>query len=694
MAPSGPRKGSAPTGPRNSRGTASGAKATSRGGISKRRGNTAGRVDKDGDLDMDAPSAANRNSRKNKRAEPNDSTAATRSTRSAPSGPRAPRPNVKTQQIIQRVFNGTGGSLSSRIANGMSGGAKAFKSTRPVNAPNTMTLQVQGLKSSKAASNEGGGLKELLTFLERKAQTVSKTARSIRIKKSSINGDFVYITASKEDGEDILKLNGFAFAGTTLIITEAPGDLPPTSQNNMSSTALEVKDALRNVLSLRYDGGAKLLNLSALGEDAGLNQMGFFSGESKPEKLFRALMAVCDGLFKTPQEKRDAVASVSLAGNNIDDVLQIMSLAETFPDLINLDLSRNHFKDLKGLQKWRYRLRKLETLLLNENPIEAANPNYTTELTNWFPRLQNLSGIQVRTPEQVAAMEAATRPTPIPQHGADFRDINGVGEGFVKEFVSMYDVDRQNLAAKYYDNESTFSIAVINSSPHPQNSQPPGWGAYIKFSRNHNKITHTSTRIQRLFVGTNLIQGAWQQLPPTRHPDLLAEFNKYIVDCHPVHGLPDPSGASPVGVDGMIITIHGEFEDQEPGTMKTAKRSFSRTFILGPGAPGRNPIRVISDMLSVRAFNPPPGSTPEAAAQPVVQPITQPAAQPVAQPVVQQSTDLQQQMVIELCNRTGMTPEYSKFCLDGANWNFDQALVMFNEKRAQLPANAFVTTSQ
>ncbi len=101
----------------------------------------------------------------------------------------------------------------------------------------------------------------------------------------------------------------------------------------MSSTALEIKEQLRTVLSQRYDINAKLLSLSALGEDPILNQMGFFSGESKPEKLFRALMAVCDGLFKTEEEKRNAVSSISLAGNNIDDVLQIMSLTDTFHDV-------------------------------------------------------------------------------------------------------------------------------------------------------------------------------------------------------------------------------------------------------------------------------------------------------------------------------------------------------------------------
>ncbi|KAI1390120.1 NTF2-like protein [Hypoxylon trugodes] len=676
MAPPGPRKGSAPSGARNNR-TSNGAGVAARGGISKRRTNNAARVDRDGDLDMDAPGQNGRPSRKAKRSDHRDShdTVPTgpRSTRSAANGPRGPRPTAKAQQIIQRVITGTSGSLSSRIANGMSGGPRSFKGT---NAPNTMTLRIEGLKSSKAAHNEGGGLKELLTFLERKAQTVGKVTRPIRIKKSHINGDFVFVTASKEDAEEILKVNGFGFAGASLTITESSGDNPPSSQNNLSSNALEVKDQLRTVLSLRYDVEAKLLNLSALGEDNGLNQMGFFSGESRPEKLFRALMAVCNGLFETPQQKREAVVSISLAGNNIDDVVQIMALADTFPDLLNLDLSRNQFKDIKGLQKWRHRFRKLETLLLNANPIEMVNPNYQAEVISWFPKLQNLSGVQVRTPEQIAAMEAASRPKPIPQHGADFRDINGVGEGFIREFLTMYDGDRNTLAAKYYDSESTFSISVNNTSPRQtQNTQPVGWGAYIKFSRNHVKITHTSTRIQRLFTGTNFIRSAWQQMPLTRHPDLTTEFNKYIIDCHPVQGLADPTGQSPVGVDGMIITIHGEFEDQEPATMKTAKRSFSRTVVLGPGAPGGHFIRVISDQLCVRAFNPLPGSTPEPVPQSNVEPQ-------------------QQQMVIELCNRTGMTPEYSKYCLEGVNWNFDQALALFNEKREMLPATAFAAVSQ
>jgi nuclear RNA export factor len=454
------------------------------------------------------------------------------------------------------------------------------------------------------------------------------------------------------------------FAGATLHITEAPEGLT-NAEATLSSTALEVKERLRGILSLRYNVEAKLLDLSALGVDPNLNQMGFFSGESTPEKMFRALMAVCDDIFKTAQAKRDAIASISLAGNNINDVVQIMSLTDTFPDMVNLDLSRNQFKDIRALQKWRYRLRCVQTILLNGNPIEVASPNYKAELVTWFPKLLNLSGTQVRTPEQVAAQEAASRPTPIPQNGADFRDINRVGEGFITEFLPLYDADRQSLAIKYYDEQSTFSIAVNTQSPHAPNVPLPTWGAYIKFSRNHVKINHPPARQQRLFTGTNQIQAVWQQLPRTQHPNLTAQLDKYIVDCHPIHGLADPAGQSQLGVDGMIMTIHGEFEDQESGTTKTAKRSFSRTIVLGPGGPGRNPIRVVSDMLSLKAF------------------IPVPASASVAPPATAENQQ-KEQMLVELCKQTGMTPEYSRFCLDGANWNFDMALASFNEKKVRL----------
>lgn len=475
--------------------------------------------------------------------------------------------------------------------------------------------------------------------------------------------DYVYITASTEDAEEIKKLNNFEFAGAPISVEETKEGLSDTSQ--------EIKTRLSGFLSQRYHPDTKLLNLSDLGQDTTLQQMDMLN-KASPEKLFRALMVIVEENFKTAQAKREGVVSVSLAGNNIDEVGQIMPLADTFPDLINLDLSRNQFKDLKDLRRWSHRFRKLETLFLQENPI-AADPSYMGEVTRWFPKLQNLSETLVRTKEEVEAAQQAPKVFPIPQCGSDFRDVNQIGEAFIMEFFAMFDGDRQNLAAKYYDEQSTFSFSVMTSASHIPDTPAPSWSQYIRMSRNHTKIQHQSARFQRLFIGTTLVQNAWSKLPPTQHPNVTAQFDKYLIDCHPMNGLADPTGQSLGGVDGMAITMHGEFDDLEPTTNKTTKRSFSRSFILGPGRPGRNPIRVVSDMWQLRAYCPLPPQTGPVAPQTTAVPEAVP--NPDAQ---------KEQMAMELCKQTGMTPEYSKMCLEVAGWNFDQALVTFNEKRVSL----------
>lgn len=163
MAPTGPKKGGSRNPP------ASTGKSGTRGGISKRRGAGPLKVDRDGDLSMDASAATNASQSHPKRAKGNatSSAPATRGT-----GPRNPRPTTKAQQIIQRVINGETSQVSSRT-----------RSNRRTDIAPLVTLKVEGLKNSKAASNAGGGLKELLTFLERKAQSIDRTTRPIRIKK-------------------------------------------------------------------------------------------------------------------------------------------------------------------------------------------------------------------------------------------------------------------------------------------------------------------------------------------------------------------------------------------------------------------------------------------------------------------------------------------------------------------------------
>lgn len=168
--PRGPRGGSAARPSRN----VAGARTTDRGGIQKRR--AAGpRTDMDGDLDMDGEG------RRAKRPAVGDAktsrpTRAGRGGRGSAAAP--PRMPSKQAQIIARHLNG-GGPLASRIAN---------VTTRSQRTPPTLVwLRVKGLKESKAATNPGGGVKDLLHFLERKATSLANRTsnRPVAIKQVS-----------------------------------------------------------------------------------------------------------------------------------------------------------------------------------------------------------------------------------------------------------------------------------------------------------------------------------------------------------------------------------------------------------------------------------------------------------------------------------------------------------------------------
>lgn len=173
MAPRGPR-GQAASAGRETRSTTLNSKASSRGGIQKRRGQT--RVDNDGDLDMGSGATARRSN-----PPPGDSNTKGRG------GPKTsnPRGSSRTAQtVLKHLSNGDSSQLASRVTN--PGAAKAVKS-RLQNATPLSFLRVHGLKESKAANNPDGGLADLLAFLERKASSflAGRHRRQVKIKKVS-----------------------------------------------------------------------------------------------------------------------------------------------------------------------------------------------------------------------------------------------------------------------------------------------------------------------------------------------------------------------------------------------------------------------------------------------------------------------------------------------------------------------------
>lgn len=155
MAPRGPKNQTATAG-RETRSSTLNAKSSSRGGIQKRRGPT--RIDGDGDLDMGASSGPK--------------------TGSGRPGPRSANARGGSKAVPTSIRH---------LGNGDASGAKAGRhgKTRGTTNIPLAFLRIHGLKESKAATNEGGGLPDLIAFLERKATALSTTRpkRHITIKK-------------------------------------------------------------------------------------------------------------------------------------------------------------------------------------------------------------------------------------------------------------------------------------------------------------------------------------------------------------------------------------------------------------------------------------------------------------------------------------------------------------------------------
>ncbi|KAH7635120.1 hypothetical protein B0T09DRAFT_18058 [Sordaria sp. MPI-SDFR-AT-0083] len=652
--PTGPRAGTGRAPPRGPRATGGG----SGGGIQKRRANP--RTDRDGDVSMDTPAGGSGRG-------------------GSASGGRG-RGSKDARGGRGAVNSRTSSRVVQNLQNYVSGGPVGKTQSK-----NMATLKIHGMSNSKATGNPDGGLRSLLTFLERKA---SKD-KPITIGKSIVDGDYVWITVRKDDAPEILRLNGFTYAGAPLTITET-SERMPRPEDKISKAAEETKQKLTSVLARRYNPELKLLDLSSLGTDAILSSMGTFNSKDLAEKAFKVLVVLASQQYKTASEKREGIQAVSLASNGLNDVVQVFDLAKSLPDIKRLDLSSNNLDSLSKIAKWQHRFQHLEELHLTGNPI-TTQPDFVAELIKWFPSLQNINGQIVRSPEEVAVALKGMHPTPLPQFPSNLRDGEAnVASIFVQVFFPMFDTDRARLAAEFYDDDSWFSIQAIANS-----GRNLPWKTYLKYSRNVHKLGEKNpATVQRLFTGGNLIADMWKALPSTRHPSM-ENPGAWLIDCHTFPNLADPTGHG--FATGLLITVNGQFEESDTTENLYGKRTFTRTFILGPSKPSNpppvHPYRVISDQLTLHDWT--PAELPAVQA-PVINQVPQAPvanAMPPAGPVILDDVT-KNQLIQEVMKRTGMTAEYSELCLSGtANWNFELALKSFEEQRANLPPTAFINAA-
>lgn len=189
-----------PTGPRAS-GRLASSRIPNRGGIQKRN-TTPARVDKDGDLVMDQGSAK---SRGRGRGVTSQRPAQTRRSGTSESlSARTSRPTrtgIDPSKVQKAVLRGMGSSDTAPKGSRSSlRNVRGRGTTRPTD-PGWDQITVKGFTESKAADNPGGGISELIAFLERKA--THPDAPKVKIMKVCLT-----LHSARQQRHKISKLSG------------------------------------------------------------------------------------------------------------------------------------------------------------------------------------------------------------------------------------------------------------------------------------------------------------------------------------------------------------------------------------------------------------------------------------------------------------------------------------------------------
>ncbi|KEF59211.1 uncharacterized protein A1O9_04055 [Exophiala aquamarina CBS 119918] len=315
----------------------------------------------------------------------------------------------------------------------------------------TLQLAIKGWASSKLSTSKDQGVEALVGFLSKKASrpvlSYTRAGRTVLL-----------ITVNTQDQDRFFHLNGFTFAGATLVVEEGRSQNPrsqhqqsnnnegrfPQSQhhsrdqpqghfgqnnpqltirgqaqghyvprgprgqfqdnsnhNNQNQghksadpTTSELENLIINVIRERYHAGDKHLILNALVADPQLTNSGLSSQD--PAKVWRAIFTLCEkSMWETPSKRREAVQSVSLRDDNITSVKDILSLSNVFPTIKNLDLANNQLADIDALKFWKNQFRDLEHIILTGNPV-ASNPDTVRTLLTWYPNLKVYNNEPVR----------------------------------------------------------------------------------------------------------------------------------------------------------------------------------------------------------------------------------------------------------------------------------------------------------
>ncbi|GAA5835315.1 hypothetical protein JCM11251_006678 [Rhodosporidiobolus azoricus] len=542
----------------------------------------------------------------------------------------------------------------------------------------------------------------------------------------------------------------------------------PTPSKGAKSTdppSSSTIDVLKLCLLARYSAPDRMLNMENMAEDPVLKEHKI-SAPGQPG----APANLAGAMWKLAKEMFPDVISLSLANNNLSSLLPLSPflLTSSLANIENVSFANNNLSQFRDMDPFSPLIgkerkdrkpkgwSKLKELVLAGNPVVhsgGTTQTYEREMARRFATLRTLDqkpldpnvafsvaqkateagatpGLSSKVKSEKA--KAARREQvvfPLEMKGGFFeseqtRDF--VGQFFLK-FFEAFDNDRPSLLAAYAP-VCSFSFHADTSHPARARAKKIGingdkrfpnqhkldWKNYLtpEGSRNLQRVKIPEKRLNTLKLSPSAVITSIVNLPKTSHP--LSDADKFVWDSWTMPAMLAPTQPGGEAETVIFANVHGEFTEFPSKGI----RSFDRTFILAPSAPGSPaavagwPCIILSDALTLRGYSdlsfskprPPPqpktASTSNTATHPpagVVPPQVAPAVAGVAVPGVvperaEGVTDEQQSLILQLQQVTRLTYTFSHLCLSQNNWDPHQALAQFQllQSQGSIPPEGFI----
>ncbi|KAF4091422.1 hypothetical protein AMELA_G00036720 [Ameiurus melas] len=408
---------------------------------------------------------------------------------------------------------------------------------------------------------------------------------------------------------------------------------------------------LKQCMAKRFDSSEQFLDLNSIRSDQDLI--------SQNIDVILSRRSCMEAVMKIIKENIPQLTALNLSSNKLyklDDLTELVNIA---PNLRTLNLSHNELKSERELDK--LKSLKLTELWLDLNPLcdhFTDQATYISAIRGRFPRLLKLDGHSLPAP---IGFDVEPR-TAVPSCKGSYFVSAEVQEfilRFLHQYYSLYDSgNRQPLLDAYHD-EACFSLSLPSSM---YNLPKSDLEEYQNHNHNIKRIKDPVTRF-RVLKHTRLnVVALLNELPKTQHD--LASFNVDVSTCTPTL---------------LVFTVNGLFKDIDAKS-KESTRAFSRVFIAVPAV--NNGLCLINDELFVR----------NATTEEIRRAFATPAPTPSSSPVSSYSPT-QQEMISTFSQKSQMNLDWSQKWLQQNEWDFNRAVQLFTELKAQGSISEVVFTS-